>query len=131
MAAQVNGEKRRYPRFEVRRDAFAAVKSGDHTVGRVLDVSEGGLGLTYVDGLGWAEKEGTLDLFAPGGIRYLSDAPVRAVSDFEMPGEVPFSSIVLRRMGVAFGALSDAQQRQLRGFILESRGGGNRNIVTL
>jgi len=122
MQPQIDGEKRRHPRFEVRSGVIAVVKSdAAHTLGEVVDVSEGGLALTYVAESGPAVAGRTLDLFGSGGIWYLKGVPVRTASDVEMPNEVPFSIIEMRRMGVAFGALADTQQRQLRGFILENR----------
>jgi len=122
MQPQIDGEKRRHPRFEVRSGVIAVVKSdAAHTLGQTVDVSQGGLGLTYVAELGPAVEEGTLDLFAPGGIWYLKGVPVRTASDVEMPNDVPFSIIEMRRMGVAFGVLTDTQERQLHGFISENR----------
>lgn len=122
MQPQIDGEKRRHPRFEVHSGVIAVVKSdAAHTLGRAVDVSQGGLGLTYVAELGAEVEVGTLDLFAPGGMWYLRDVPVRTASDVEMPNDVLFSIVGMRRMGVAFGALTDTQQRQLSAFISENR----------
>lgn len=118
---QMDGEKRRHPRFEVRPGVFGAVKSGAHMLGDVVDVSEGGLALTYVAELGSLVEEGVLHLFGSGGISYLKNAPVKTVSDIELPNDVPFSTIKIRRMGMEFGMLSDIQKGQLRGFIAENR----------
>ena len=122
MQTQKDGEKRRHPRFKIRSGVIAVVKSdAAHTLGQAVDVSQGGLALTYVAGLGSAVEEGTLDLFTSGGIWHLRDVPVRTASDVEMPNDVPFSIVGMRRMGVAFGELTDTQQRQLLGFIVENR----------
>jgi len=98
MQPQIDGEKRRHPRFAVRSGVIAVVKSdGAHTLGQAVDVSQGGLALTYVAELGTAVEEGALDLFAPGGTWYLRNVPVRTASDVEMPNDVPFSIVDMSR----------------------------------
>lgn len=114
-------EKRAHPRFELGPGVFAVVKSDGETLGEVLNVSEGGLALKYVAGLGTRIPKGTLDVFATKGVSYLIDVPVRTVSDFEIPNNVDFSTIRLRRMGVAFENLTQAQRQSLRDFIKENR----------
>ena len=96
------------------------MKSGAYTLGEIVDVSEGGLALTYAADPGPAVKEGGLHLFGSGGVSYLRDVPVRAVSDVELPNEVEFSTIPVRRMGVEFDALTETQQQILHGFISEN-----------
>ncbi|MCF8084009.1 MAG: PilZ domain-containing protein [Deltaproteobacteria bacterium] len=120
MQPHPDNEKRRHPRFQVQSTVFALVKSGAYTLGEVLDVSEGGLALTYVADSGPAVKEGALHLFGSGAISYLRDVPVRTVSDIELPNEVEFSTIPVRRMGVEFGELTETQQQKLRGFISQN-----------
>ncbi|MGM0426933.1 MAG: PilZ domain-containing protein [Thermodesulfobacteriota bacterium] len=123
MQPHPDNEKRRHPRFKVQSGVFALVKSGGQTLGEVVDVSEGGLALTYVADSGPAVKEGALGalhLFKSGGVSYLRDVPVRTVSDIELPNEVEFSIIPVRRMGVEFGALTEPQQEKLHGFISEN-----------
>lgn len=121
MGEQCQTEKRRYPRFTIGRGVFTVVKSEAETLGEVLNISEGGLALRYVAGLGARTPGGTLDLFASGGVSYLTDVPVRTVTDVEVPNDVDFSTIRLRRMSVAFERLNKHQQQALRNFISENR----------
>jgi len=120
MQPQAHHEDRKHPRFKVDQQVFTVVKGDNETLGEVLDVSEGGLALKYVAGIGSPVSEGLLDMFATGGKVYLKDVPVRAASDFELPNEVDFSTIRLRRMGVAFKNLTDPQQQAIRDFIREN-----------
>lgn len=90
-------------------------------MGEVLNISEGGRALRYVAGLGAKVPRGTLDLFASGGVSYLTDVPVRTVTDVEVPKDVDFSTIRLRRMSVAFERLNKNQQQALQNFIFENR----------
>ena len=114
-------ERRVQPRFEMNRQIFTVVKSDGETLGELLNISQGGLALSYVVGLGSRIMKGTLDVFAAGGISFLKDFPVRTVSDSEIPNDVDFSSIQLRRMGVVFENLTKTQQQALRDFIMKNK----------
>jgi hypothetical protein len=70
--------------------------------------------------LGAPIPEGTLDLFATGGVTFLKGVPVRTVSDVEIPNTIEFSTIRLRRMGVAFQNLTQPQKQALRAFLREN-----------
>jgi len=118
MQVQADAERRSSPRVEVQEGIFAHITSG--AMGRVRDVSEGGLALEYLAKIGSSLGKTTLYLFGSGGRSYLVDAPVRMVSDIEIPRETTFSPLMLRRMGIAFGDLTRAQKSRLYVLIRKS-----------
>ena len=120
MQVQADTERRRALRVEVQEGIFAFVTSGAQAMGRVRNVSEGGLALEYLAKTGSSLGKTTLYLFGSGGRSYLVEAPVRMVSDIGIPREVTFSSLMLRRMGIAFGDLTQAQQSRLHDLIRKS-----------
>lgn len=120
MESQFDGERRRHTRFKAPEGVFAEIKAGARTVGQVLDVSEGGVALKYLDGARPMPASATLRLFATGGKSHLADVPVRTVSEFAIPNQTSFTGMVVRRLGVEFGELDEARQKQLREFIFAS-----------
>jgi hypothetical protein len=48
---------------------------------------------------------------------YVSHIPFKTISDFEMSGKTPSTSVALRRSGVQFGVLTDYQKSQLEHFL--------------
>jgi hypothetical protein len=120
MQVQADAERRSSLRVEVQEGIFAHVTSGALPMGRVRNVSEGGLALEYMAKTVSSLGKTTLYLFGSGGRSYLVDAPVRMVSDIEIPREGTFSSLVLRRMGIEFGDLTQAQKSRLYDLIRKS-----------
>lgn len=117
----VEGEKRQYTRFNVRSGVFAHLNSNAPTVGEVLNVSEGGLAFKYLNGLSSSPKHSTLNVFALGGKFFLRDIPVNKVSETEIPAEMDFASLSMKRIGLAFEDMTENQQKDLRKLILEKR----------
>ena len=114
-------ERRNSQRFKVGDGIFAHVASGSQAIGRVLNVSEGGLAMEYVDDEGFGTGSGTLlHLFGPGGKFYLADVPFKTVSSFEVPMQVAFSTVAVRRMGMSFEGLTQAQKCGLNDLIRKS-----------
>lgn len=120
MSVKGNEERRRSPRFDLRERVFANVKADGEALGEIMNVSEGGIALKYLADNGPAVGRATLDIFESGRM-VLSNVPARTVSDMELPNDFDFSTIELRRMGVAFEHLTQAQRQTLQGFIQEKR----------
>ena len=87
----------------------------DAKVGQIIDVSTGGLAFRYV---GTKEpSNGELSIFLAERDFYVGQIPFRTISDFEIAGKTPSTSVALRRSGVQFGKLSDHQTSQLEHFL--------------
>ena len=121
MQVQADNERRKSRRFKIGEGIFAHVTSGIQALGKVLNLSEGGLAMEYVGEESSTMGRGTLlYLFGNGGKSYLANVPVRTISDFEIPREFAFSSLTSRRMGMAFEELTQTQISRLYDLIGKS-----------
>jgi len=110
-------ERRKHTRFQVPKSAFVGFGPYDAKVGQIIDVSTGGLAFRYV---GTEEpSNGELSIFLAERDFYVGQIPFKTISDFEIAGKTPSTSMPLRRSGVQFGQLTDHQTSQL-GHLLHS-----------
>ncbi len=107
--------QRRYARFRVPKNAFAALGPDYIKVGQIINISMGGLAFRYVDGKG-PSNASELDIFLAGRTFYLYELPFESVWD-SVTNEVPFSSINMKVCGLQFGDLTDEQKSDLRYFM--------------
>ena len=121
MQPQIEIDKRRFARFELSKGIYAHLDSDIRAIGEVLNVSKGGLAFKYMAEFSSAAKHSKLNVFALGGNLFLRDVPVKTVSDTEMPIEIDFSSIRMRRMGLEFEDMTEDQKAALRELILEKK----------
>ena len=120
MQVQVETERRSSWRYKVRDGIFVHLVSGIEAIGRVLDVSEGGFSMEYVGDEKPLHDHGTLLQLFGKGKSFLSNVSVKKVSDYALPKEFDFSSVITRRMGVAFQDMKPEQKDQLHSFIMEN-----------
>lgn len=110
-------ERRRFKRFNVSDDAFAALIPTSGKVGKILDLGEGGLSFLYID-IGSAGDGSTqIDIFVAGNKFYLPKIPVQLVSDIRIPNKIPINTVVLRRQGVQFKKMTPEQASALDSFM--------------
>jgi hypothetical protein len=109
-------EQRRYKRFQVRDGAFVLLGPDSTKLGRIIDISAGGLAFSHMARARPSNDLRELDVFLIDADFYLSDVPFSTVSDFRTY-ENPFSSITMRRWGVQFGELNSNQRAELEYFI--------------
>jgi hypothetical protein len=95
-------ERRRHPRFRATENLFALIKNHSEHVGRVIDISIGGLSFRYIEDEPITKKETWLDLFSSRDKFFLHDIPVRTVSDVAVGGDIPFSTIPVRQRSLQF-----------------------------
>ena len=104
-------ERRKHTRFQVPKSAFVGFGPYDAKVGQIIDVSTGGLAFRYV---GTEEpSNGELSIFLAERDFYVGQIPFKTISDFEIAGKTPSTSVPLRRSGVQFGQLTEHQTSQL------------------
>jgi hypothetical protein len=107
--------QRRYARFRVPKDAFAALGPDYIKVGQIINISMGGLAFRYLASEG-PSNASELDIFLAGRVFYLYKLPFETVRDF-VTNEMPFSSTNMKVCGLQFGGLTDKQKSDLRYFI--------------
>lgn len=115
-------ERRKHKRYMARHGAFAVLALGSHfaILGRMIDVSRGGLSFRYASAQAWVSQSMELAIWFGHQRFRLEKVPFKTVSDFEMVGETPASDVVIRRRGVRFGALTYEQKFELEQFIRET-----------
>ena len=113
-------EQRKYPRFSVQGDAFAALGSGIAPVGKVKDISIKGLALSYLSEsiipISY-RKFSQVCIFLKRNGFYLPKVPCKIVYDIQDSKSIKNSSISKYRCGLHFGKLSRIQLELLELFI--------------
>ena len=114
---KTNVEKREHKRFKAQKDTYAALVNGSTRVGQILNICKDGLAFSYIGQeapiTGWHK----MNMFMSGNRFYLKEVPFKAISDFHIDAEVPFSTVLMKQCGGQFGELTDGQICQLKYFI--------------
>jgi c-di-GMP-binding flagellar brake protein YcgR len=115
-------ENRRYTRYHVPEGSFVTLGPSSTIMGQILDISMGGLAFRYINNDSKTPtRESYADIYLTEGDLCLASVPIRTVSDFDAPdtvtckadGPLPVSCRGMRRCGVEFGDMSEAQMAQL------------------
>ncbi|MBW1743056.1 MAG: PilZ domain-containing protein [Deltaproteobacteria bacterium] len=109
-------EQRKHSRLQARDGAFVLLGPDSTKLGRIIDISIGGLAFSHMARTRPSEDLVELDLFLIDTDYYLSEVPFLTVWDVKTH-ENPFSSITMRRCGVQFGDLNSSQRTELNNFI--------------
>jgi hypothetical protein len=119
-------ERRAHSRYIVPEGAFAVLRpwvpsfgQDIDIIGQIIDVSPGGLALSYIADEAPSDRSVTLDILMSHNRFSLIHVPFRNISDFQTPQEFPCSSITTRRRGVAFQSLTEGQRALLQSFVMK------------
>jgi hypothetical protein len=114
-------EKRKYERISPQGNAFAALGRRYAKVGRIKDISLGGLAFEYISAVGTDRDPSQIDIFLIGDVFHLYDIPCEVVYDIPHPVLLEnFKSIKLsttKRCGVQFGTLTEDDTAQMKLFL--------------
>jgi c-di-GMP-binding flagellar brake protein YcgR len=113
-------EQRKYVRFSVQDNTFAALGSEFEKVGKVNDISKNGLALSYLIEsikVGSDRSFSQVDIFHSGNGFHLHKLLCKIVYDNQDPKSMKNNSITKRRCGLKFGKLSKSQSELLELFI--------------
>ena len=111
-------ERRKYKRFPVskKKHAFVALRPSDNGMGRLIDISMGGLTFDYLTTQPPSAKATELDIFlATSGFR-LFEIPIRSAWSLNTY-DIPSTPLHKRRCGVEFGDLTSYHRSQIEHFI--------------
>jgi hypothetical protein len=109
-------ERRKHKRFRVRDDVFVILKPSDTGVGRLRNISMGGLRCDYVTDRVSSIEATELDIFTTNSDFGLYKIPCQTVWH-RITYESPLTSTSRWECGVEFGDLTQAQISQLEHFI--------------
>lgn len=123
----MEAEKRMHERFLVRDGVIVALQNGASRIGKVRDISLGGLSFEHIcDGnLNWVGSRKNILLWVENF--RLPSLPCRVVYDSPLPIRPEYSLLTIqlmtRRCGVRFEALTNDQANQLDLFLKTYAGG--------
>ncbi len=111
-------ENRKFDRYLAEDLAFAAFRPRFVKLGKIKDISQGGLAFEYVTTEGQMEDSSEIDIFMSGARFHMTRVPVKAIYDTKVvEHDYTFAPFVeRRRCGVQFGELTQEQAAQLEDF---------------
>lgn len=113
--------QRKHTRLLPQENTFAAIGREFTKVGKVKDISIGGLAIEYIVGEDENHRPSQVDIFMSGQVFHLNSLPCKLVYDMEV--HVPHVNnqyvklLTTKRCGVQFEELSDHDQAQLEIFL--------------
>jgi hypothetical protein len=110
-------ERRKHRRFKVHNGAFAALSYRFTTLGRIADISRGGLSFRYVASKDQSNGSRELKIFLTDGSFCFDKVPSTRIWDLAIPNEFSFGSITIRQCGVQFQDMTGNQKSDLEYFI--------------
>lgn len=106
-------ERRQHQRFKAPEKTLAITPN---IIGQIIDISAGGCELKYIDNNGQLAKEGVMDILANDAGFYLEEVPI-AMAWQDRPDNSALSTIIIRKVGLSFATLTQAQKDQIDFFI--------------
>jgi hypothetical protein len=114
-------EHRKHVRLLPPSNTFAAIGSKYSKIGKVKDISLGGLSLEYLSGASTSMNPSKVDIFLVGNIFHLYDVPCRIVYDIQI--HVPHVNnkfikiLTTKRCGIKFETIPEGDFTQLKLFL--------------
>jgi hypothetical protein len=109
-------DRRKHKRFKVKDGAFATVPS-NYLVGKIENISKGGVSFTCLDSGKQSSSMPVLEIFSKDDGFYLKEIPFKLVSDTDLENHVPCSSLQMKQISGEFANLTEYQMSQLDYFI--------------
>ena len=117
----MRSERRKYTRFRAQDTAYAAVGAEYTHVGRLIDISIGGLALEYLTDDNAQLINPPVDIFVREKNFHLSKLPCKVIYDMRLdaPGktQTPANGLIRKRCGLEFKSLSKTHKKQLEVFL--------------
>ena len=114
-------EKRKFARYITRPEIFAALGKSFSRVGRVKDVSLGGVAFEYIAEEQNEDDLSSIDIFATGNGLHLSRIPCRKIYEVSVKDTTEVSSLSselrTKRCGVEFDDLTKSELSQVKHLI--------------
>ena len=116
---RVETERRKFTRFLVQDTAFAVLRPQFTKLGKIKDISEGGLAFDYIAYEGQRQHSSGIDIFLSGDHFYLGKIPCKIRYDIKIAErqQTSIDRIERRRCGLQFGKLTEEQAAQLKFFL--------------
>lgn len=93
--------------------AFALIKSNPPRMGEIIEISRGGLSFSYIENERNLKALGELDIIFAEKDFHLSRLPFIEVEDAEVISDSPFNALSMKRLTVKFEELSPKQKQKI------------------
>ncbi len=112
-------ERRKFTRFVVPENVYAALGPSFSKVGRIKNISISGLVIEYLTDDDSVPGNSRVDIFIRGEKFYLSKLPCKIVYDvpIEPSASSQVSGLIRKRCGVQFNRLTSRLRKRLEGFL--------------
>ena len=110
----MNPERRKTVRFLPQTETYVALRPDFTKLGRLIDISRGGLSFQYISSKVESRGPTQLDLFTGNNGFYLSTLRCKVIYDITLSEqETSATPLERRRCGLEFGEATEAQAAQL------------------
>jgi len=121
-------ERRKYVRFLAKPNAYAALGSSFTKIGKIRDISMGGVAFEYYSGAeDLNQYDSTVTIFITVNNFYLENIPCRMISDLPRCGSNKTSMLnanyMTKRCCLQFMTISEGQRQRLEYFLNNHAGG--------
>ncbi len=113
-------ERRKYRRFKAPGEMYAVFRAPHPMLGQIIDISEGGLSILYIEGDQKPTNVSEFDLFTLNNDVKVKSIAAVARSDREVPGLDADDSETRRRRGIEFVGLLDGQKKAIKKLIVKT-----------
>lgn len=94
--------RRKIKRYRVIEDVFAVTKSNPNMVGNILDISSRGLSFQCLANGEFSDETFEIDIFFRKNRSFLKGISCKRISVKTEHSKIPFSALIMRRVGVKF-----------------------------
>ena len=127
-------ERRNHVRYVSQENAFAALGDRYTKVGKIIDISMGGLSFEYIVGQENSEVSSMVDVFLTDASFHIHNLPCTVIYDVgagaSVAGNQSVDMLRRRRCAVHFTQRSDEHKREVRSFIKKHTTGGAEDSST-
>jgi pantothenate kinase len=114
--------RRKENRTAVDENVYVVIDTQPEMMGQMVEISSTGMAFTFVDLDSVSQRlknrrDVRMDLFAAGKGYFIRNLPARLISNIDTPTANAISSLMIKRIGVEFAALSVSQQVQINSLI--------------
>ena len=117
MSRERRAERRKHKRHRAQVGAFVDIRIGRIKVGKIVDISRGGLAFRYIADREHLKEEFDLDMYSRDNDFRMEYVPVKTIWDRGSRPGLSFSTRT-RLRGLQFGKLAQTQFSQLERFLL-------------
>jgi hypothetical protein len=109
-------ERRKFTRFRVQDDAFAALRGNFSRVGKIYDISLNGLAFRYITNKNPDKMFTLVDIFLTNNGFHLYEVPCTIIYEVKETTN-RLNDVVPYRCGIKFGSLDEEHQKELAFFL--------------